>query len=378
MSLANLKGKTEVMLPRKKLAIFMPSLRGGGAEKVMTVIANELVARGHTVDFVLVDAVGEFLSELNPSVNVVNLAQKRQLFCFLAMFRYLKSARPDIVLSALVSTNLIACLFKIIFKGRFRLVLSERAVSSLALRDNKDWPSMLMLQLIRYLYPTANLIIAVSKDVKDDLVSNFHIPESEIRVIYNPVSVDVINKLSLEKFEHEVFDDPDVPVVISAGRLTRQKNFKLLIQAFALARSHRKINLVVLGEGPLLSELKSQVMSLGLDDCVYFPGFVRNPFVWMKRASVFILSSNYEGLPGVLIQALACGCPVVSTDCPGGAHEILAGGKWGCLVPTNNPVILSQAMLESLNESKTTKSVNRAKFFDIKIAIDKYQKALFL
>jgi glycosyltransferase involved in cell wall biosynthesis len=162
---------------------------------------------------------------------------------------------------------------------------------------------------------------------------------------------------------------------LAAGRLTAQKDHYTLIKAFSLLRARRRVRLVILGEGELLDSLQSLAVKLGVADDIAWPGFVENPYTWMKHCSLFVLSSAYEGLPGVLIQAMACGVPVVSTDCPSGPAEILENGRWGRLVPVGDAKALANAMEDTLGEPQHPDVAVRAKAFGVNQALNGYLKA---
>lgn len=365
-----------VEIGNKKLAIFLPTLMGGGAEKVMVTLANEFIERGVDVDLVLAKAEGPYLSEINQRIRVVDLNSKRQFFCLIPLLKYLRKERPSVMLSALSTANIVAVVARLLSRTSFRLVISERAVSSIALKDNRSYQSRVLPFLMRIAYPMADAVIAVAHGVADDLIQNFNVNPVRVKVVYNPVVTAELLDLSKNRFEHESFDGPDISVVLSVGRLTSQKNFNLLIRAFAELTNKRNLCLVILGEGELRQDLEGLAKELGIASKVYFPGFVLNPFMWMRRASVFVLSSDYEGLPGALIQAMACGTPVVSTNCPSGPSEILEDGKWGRLVAVNDSKALSKAIMETLKEKTPPDVKLRAQYFDVKHGADGYQKLL--
>lgn len=176
--------------------------------------------------------------------------------------------------------------------------------------------------------------------------------------------------------EHPWLGEGKPPVILGVGRLTPQKDFSTLIHAFAQVRTVRDCRLVILGEGELRAELEQLVASLGVQDSVQLPGFADNPFAWMSRVRLFVLSSRWEGLPNVLIQAMACGAAVVSTDCPSGPDEILEGGKWGKLVPVGDVEALAEALSENLQVLDVVNSIERAMFFNVENAINAYLRLL--
>jgi glycosyltransferase involved in cell wall biosynthesis len=167
------------------------------------------------------------------------------------------------------------------------------------------------------------------------------------------------------------------PVILGVGRLATQKDFSTLLHAFARVRSQRPARLLILGEGDKRFELEALAQNLGLARDVRLPGYADNPFAYMRRCSVFVLSSAYEGLPTVLIEAMACGAPVVSTDCPSGPAEILEGGRYGCLVPIGDPDAMASAILTILQDAPdTTRTRQRAEMFSIEASVDQYLNLL--
>jgi glycosyltransferase involved in cell wall biosynthesis len=198
--------------------------------------------------------------------------------------------------------------------------------------------------LLRRMYPRADAIVCVSDGVARDLASLTGVPAARMRTVYNPVVTPELLAQAEAIAPHPWLQDGGPPVVLGVGRLVDQKGFATLLEAVARLRRERPLRLLVLGEGRRRGALERQARRLGLGADFALPGFAPNPFAYMARAGVFVLSSVYEGLPGVLIQALACGCPVVSTDCPDGPREILAGGEYGPLVPVGDAAALAAAI----------------------------------
>jgi len=324
------------------LALFLPSLEGGGAEHVMMDLARGFVGRGFQVDLVLASAQGAFLTQVPTGVRVIDLKARRTLTALLPLVGYLRRVRPTALLATLDHANLIALIAKALAVTRTRTVIREANIPSReTTRSHKE---RLLLRLMRYLYPRADALIAVSQGVADDLVTTLGLNPSRVRVIYNPVVTDQLLQQASEPLIHPWFAKGQPPVILGAGRLVLQKDFATLIRAFAGVRRQAHVRLVILGEGELRSELEMLVRELGLQGDVALPGFVDNPFPFMARAAVFALSSAWEGLPNVLIQAMALGTPVVSTDCPSGPREILKGGEYGKLVAVGDDRALAEAI----------------------------------
>jgi glycosyltransferase involved in cell wall biosynthesis len=226
-------------------------------------------------------------------------------------------------------------------------------------------------------YPWADAVIAVSDGVAEQVASLTGMPRERITTIYNPVVTPELLWRSREPVDHPWLAPGQPPVVLGVGKLKIQKGFRTLIRAFARVRAARPARLVILGEGARRRTLEALVDELGLREDVALPGYVENPWAWMSRASVFALSSRWEGLPGALIEAMACGCPVVSTDCPSGPAEILEGGVYGPLVPVGDAGALARAILELLDAPPDPARLRaRAAAFCVDPALERYLEVL--
>lgn len=360
----------------RRLALFLPSLRGGGAERVMVHLARGFAERGFQVDLVLAKAEGPYLAEVPPSVRVVDLRASRVLFSLPGLVRYLRKERPYALLSALNHANVIVCLAHRLARVPSRLVISEHNTLSASRPQNAR--GRLLPWFMRWTYPWADAVIAVSQGVAEDLVRTLGISAERVKVIYNPVVDDDLLTKSKEPLDHPWFTEGAPPVILGVGRLTEQKDFPNLIRAFALVRAQRPARLMILGEGELRPQLEALVHELGLQDDVALPGFVENPYAYMARAAVFVLSSRWEGLGVALIEAMASGTPVVSTDCPSGPREILEDGRWGRLVPVGDVDALAEAIVTTLDETEHPDVAARAKEFNVNYAVENYLKVLLL
>lgn len=358
------------------IAIFVPSLEGGGAERVMVALANGFAVQGLKVDLVLVHAIGPYLAEVSPMVRVVDLGSRRVLFCLPRLVRYLRATRPTAMLSALSHVNVIAILARLIARVPTRLAVSERATYSLQIQHERTLYARILTPLMRWTYPRADVVVAVSQGVADDLERAIGLPTEKIEVAYNPVVTPALLEQADEPLHHPWVAEGEPPVVLGVGRLSGEKDFSTLIKAFAKVHSQQPCRLVILGEGGLRGTLEALVAEKGLSSSVLLPGFVDNPFAWMRRASLFVLSSACEGLPNALIQAMACGTRVVSTDCPSGPMEILEGGRWGRLVPVGDVDAMAAAIADSLDERQSPDVISRAQNFGQAQSIDKYLDAL--
>jgi len=360
------------------IAIYLPSLRGGGAERSLLTLANAFAERGLPVDLVLAKAVGPFLKEVGPGVRLIDLNARGVLASLPGLIRYLRRVRPVSMLSALNHANVIAIWARKLSGVKARLVVSERNTLLHSSENAASWRAWLLQWIMRLAYPGADMVIAVSKGVADDLVSVLGLPKDRVEVIYNPVVGPELIKGSEKILDHPWFSLGEPPVILAAGRLHAQKDYPTLVQAFAAVRQKRMARLMILGEGEARGMLEKMIAQLGISEDVQLRGFVDNPFPYMREASAFVLSSRWEGLPGVLIQAMACGAPVVSTDCPSGPHEILEGGKWGKLVRVGDVDAMSRAIIDTLDDANHPDVVTRARDFGVEQATERYTSALGL
>lgn len=354
----------------ERIAFFLPDLRIGGAEHMMAVIASALAQRGYKVDFVLVKAEGGYLETLDSKVKVVDLKCASTYTCLPALNRYLRSVKPEVMISALDLTNLFALIARKLSRQPKRIFIRLDNTQSQIKRN--PIKKVLERMLVNAFYPLADGIIAVSKAVADDFVQYMHKRPEHLTTIYNPILNKGIYEKMKEPLAHAWFTDKQIPVILGIGRLSPQKNFELLINAFAKVHEKRQVRLMILGEGPEREPLEKLVKALGLAEDIALPGVVSNPYQYLTNADLFVLSSSYEGLPTVLVEAMACGCPVVSTDCPSGPREILDGGRYGRLVPVGDIQSLADAMLRSLDEDKPAADPAWFKQFDENLIVDQY------
>ena len=230
---------------------------------------------------------------------------------------------------------------------------------------------------MRLTYRSADTIIAVSNGVADDLSTMLKLKRNQINVIYNPVVSEHLIKNSREPVDHPWLTSNKVPVILGVGRLTEAKNFNALIHAFSIVVASIPARLIILGEGEQRDSLETIIDQLNLADQVDLPGFTNNPYPYMRCADLFVLSSIWEGLPTVLIEALSCGTKVVSTDCPSGPREILENGKWGTLVPVNNAEELANAMIFSLEHASHFPDPQSWEHYTVKNSLSQYNKFIF-
>jgi glycosyltransferase involved in cell wall biosynthesis len=377
---------------RAHLALYLFGLSGGGAQRRTVTLANAFAERGHRVDLVLVKEQGPLRPQVSPRVNVLELSRfgapglstrtPRRVGMLLAapaLVRYLRSERPAVMLSAASHMHLAALLAHRLAGVETRLVLrasnhlSRESLGETRERRFAPW-------LARRSYARADVTIAVSESVARDMHRAAGIPLEKITTIHNPVVTAELLERAEAPLEHPWFGAGQPPVVLGVGRLVAQKDFPTLLRAFARVRAERPARLLLLGEikkAKRYRALQELIAELGVADDVRLEGFVSNPLPYMKRSAVFALSSAWEGLPGALIEAMACGCPVVSTDCPGGSAEILQQGALGPLVPVGDDAALADAILALMDEPTDPERLKaRAAEFSLDASVDRYLEVL--
>ncbi|MEM7049135.1 MAG: glycosyltransferase [Acidobacteriota bacterium] len=358
--------KPPLATPPLEVWLFRPTMGHGGADRVTLTLLQHLDRRRFRPTLVLMQRSGPFLEGIPEDVPVLSLDAPRLVSAVRPLAALLRNpppaGPPDLLFSTASGTNLVVTLLPRHLRRRFGLMLSER--STLQRDDRAAWKNRLLLFAKSRLYGRAQRIAAVSAGIADDLVARTGFPRQRIDVVFNPVVSDSLHQRASETVAEpwlaEADDDDGPQVILAAGRLVPVKDYGNLLAAFArLQRERPRARLVVLGEGPERTTLEAQAEALGIADVVKLPGFVDNPFAWMSRATVFALSSRFEGLPGVLIQAMACGAAAVSTDCPTGPSEIIRDGENGLLVPVSDPAALATAVGRLLDDAELRRRLSR-------------------
>lgn len=378
-------------LPPLHIALYFSGLAGGGAQRRMLNLAGAFVHRGHRVDAVVARSDGPFRSGVPAGVRIVDVdcaaarlpgitARRglRVLATTAALADYLRRERPDVVLSTSNPANLALLTARRLAGSDVPVVASVNVnLSAATTARGRLWPPLLRLAL-RKAYPRADRIVAISQGVARDLRENFGIDDRRIAVIANPVDVESARIAASARLDHPWLAPASPPLLLAVGKLSLQKDFATLLHAFAEVRRRREANLVILGEGSERARLEQLAARLDVSGCVALPGFVDNPFAWMARASVFVLSSAWEGFSNALAEALACGCAVVSTDCPSGPAELLDYGRFGPLVAVGDSQALASAILAVLAQPRDRAAQQaRAAEFGIDAAADRYLATLY-
>lgn len=354
------------------LSIVIPSFAGGGAERVMIRVANEMTERNLSVDLVVATSIGPLRKLVDPSVNVIDLDASRQLGAIVPLSRYFSERKPSSVLSAMPATNCIVALSLRLSQHSARHVMSERNLPAMQNHVGKV-NRVLIPILTKWFYPRADLITTVSDEVRSNLLASHpKIDPSKIISVYNPAPD--IDKQSLRP-DHPWFDvSENIPVFTAIGRLNRQKDYPTLIKAFARVVRTTPARLVILGDGSLKAELEILAKDLHVFDQIDMTGFVNNPQSFLRYSHTYVMSSVFEGMPNSLIEALALNKRIVCTRCPGGPIEVLEDGKLGHMVPVGDIDCFASAMLESLQApSPTNADMQR---FSKKTIFDTWQAGL--
>ena len=341
-------------LPR--LAVFRVAMGQGGADRVTLTLLKGL-AESFDVTLVLVRRAGEWLDDVPAGCTIVSLDAGRLRHAARPLAAYLRRAEPDVTLSLDSGGNVPAVLAHRLAGRPGRLVLSER---NILFNGGRTPRRLLEVILKRSLYRFADRVLVVSAGVQADLLRYLRLPPERVRVVFNPVVDESIAAQAAAPVDHPWFAGGP-PVIMTAGRLVPQKDQMTLLRAFAVLRARTPARLLVLGDGPMRDRLEAEVHRLGVQADVCFSGFDKNPFRFMARSAVFALSSRNEGLPGVLIQAMACGAAVVATDCHSGPAEIIdAPGVNGLLVPVGDPAALADALGRLLLDDRARKAMAEA------------------
>ncbi|MCE5253300.1 MAG: glycosyltransferase [Actinomycetia bacterium] len=359
----------------RTISVFIPSLAGGGAERVMVNLCNGFIQRGYEVDMVLLERSGPYLADMSPEVRVVDLKKSSVRAGVLPLAHYLRSASPDVMFSALDHANLGALIARLVARGSTRVIPTVHT-SHMVPGRKSSFHETALVPLLRWLYPSADAIVGVSQGVAEDVAVRFRVPRPKVRLIYNPVITPRMHLLAVEPVDHPWLENQEVPVVVAVGRLTAAKDYPTLLAAARLLRQRRAVRLLILGEGEERPNLERLVESLGLGEDVSLPGFVDNPFRYVARASAFVLSSAWEALPTALIEALALGIPIVSTACQNGPAEILQGGRFGRLVPVGDADALADAIDQAIGSPPVEIPTEVLEPFTVDGALDRYESLL--
>ena len=329
-----------------KILMFIPTLGGGGAERVVVNLLKGLDKKKFIISLVVANIKNEaFLDQVPSEVKLVNLDKNSTKFSIIPLAQVIKKSSPDLIISHMSHANIAVWFALKLSTIPTKIIMTEHSIAS---KNNKIGKTTRFL--MKRIYWRADKIVAVSKGVASDLTSLLKLDRQKVETIYNPIVYPEIYSYSKENIDNHLLINKAVLYIISVGSFKEAKDYPTLLRAFRLVRERIDARLLILGEGPLKMELTRLAQDLGIVDSVEFLGFQQNPYKYMRNADLFVLSSAWEGFGNAIVEAMACGCPVVSTDCMSGPREILGDGEFGLLTPVGNADALAQSMLRILTQ----------------------------
>lgn len=356
---------------KKKIAIFLPNLSGGGAEKVFVSLSAAFVERGFAVDMILIQKQGQLLDTLDDRVRVIDINSKKIRGSFAPLVKYLKNNNPEILIAVMWPLTVLATVAFRLSGCQGRVIVSDHTTLSLATASYSKPRKRVLAQTIKWIYPLADIRLAVSNGVAADIKQLSGLADTKFNVIHNPIDIHMHSEEAQNTTTNRFR-------VINVGSLRRQKNQALLIKAFAKLLQEVEAELVIVGEGELRGDLEQLIAQLHLEDYVTLTGFKKDVAAEYKQADLFVLSSDCEGFGNVIVEAMSAGVPVVCTDCQSGPREILAGGRYGTLVPIGDANALAKAMLESLQQPHDGQALRaRAADFSLEKIAGQYLDVIF-
>lgn len=360
----------------KKISFILASLNVGGVEKNTLRLIKGFLDRGYSVDLLVVRNEGMYKEQLDRRINLIALNKKRISHSFFKIISYFKKNKPAALISAKDYVNIVVILASLLSGTKVKIITSTRTQVSIELSTQNKIIRLLNIFLMKVTYPFAAHLVAVSKGVADDLASLIGLDSRKIHVVYNPIIDDEIH-VKKDIIVDNLRNQSDEYILVSAGRLVVQKDYPTLLKAIKLVSKKKDVKLIILGEGDQRKKIEGMIHQLELSDKVYLKGNVSNPYPYMKEADLFVLSSKWEGFGNVIVEALAVGTPVVSSDSPSGPSEILEGGKYGVLVPVENPELLARGIIEGLDKDWDIEVlINRSNEFSVERAVSSYIKLI--
>jgi glycosyltransferase involved in cell wall biosynthesis len=335
----------------ERLALFLPTMDDGGAERVMLHLADSFARRGHPVDLVVGIPGGPLDSQVPRSARLVDLGARRTVGALPSLARYLQREQPFALLSTLEHANLLSVWARQITRSRTRVFLREARVLQPEIGE-AGLRLRVLHGLMRVFYRAADGVIAVSQSVARSLSDGIGLPPERIRTIYNPILNSALPEKAAAPLDHPWFAPGAPPVILAVGRLSPEKDYPTLLRAFARVRAKRDARLAILGEGPERGKIQELIRELALTSNALLLGYDHNPFRYMQRATIFALTSKIEGLPGAMIQAMACGCRVIATASQGGVLEILDGNPLARCAAVGDVARLAEGMIALYDGAK--------------------------
>jgi glycosyltransferase involved in cell wall biosynthesis len=355
------------------ITLYLPSLQIGGAERVMVNLATAMAARGTDVQLMVHHLVGGLIAEVRDHVPLKVLSGERMRRAFLPLCRFLLDDPPSCMVTALEEVNVATLLARLLTRAPTRIVVTVHSTLSSILEESRG--TRRLAPLVRLLYRRADVVVAVSEGVRRDLVLHWGVGADRVRVIYNPVVGHRLFAQAREATGEPAFEQARGRRIVAVGRLVPVKRFDLLVRALAIVRRDHPAELFLVGDGSERQRLEQLARDEGVADMVHFLGERINPHPFLSAADTVVLSSDYEGLGAVLIEALAFGVPIVSTDCPSGPSEVLDGGRYGVLVPPGNAPALAAGIMQQLRAPIAYDAREASARFSIDRAVEAYLDA---
>ena len=355
------------------IAIFSPTISAGGSEKVLAMLASGFVGKGHPVErLVAHQRERQVCNDSTGNVLARGLGARRVLGTIGPLAKLLKNERPRCLLSSLTYANIVAIVAVLLSRSSVPVIVREAINVSAYAKLSSSRRNRILPWLVRLFYRHADVVIAPSEGVRDDLVRNLGVRSDKVKVIYNPVDTDAVKKASSLPLDHPWFRNKTVPIVVSVARLDESKDFETLVEAASIVNARQVVHFVVVGDGPERNRIESLIVEHGVNEVMHLVGHQNNPYRFIKQADLFVHASRAEGLPNVVIEALVLGQRIVSTDCPSGPREILEDGKHGRLVPMRDPSSMAIAILDALGSRDNVDYVLAVRRFSLERVIESY------
>ncbi len=359
---------------KTRIGLFFAS--DAGIQRIMVNIANGLTNLGYRVDLIMPEIKGQYLIDLSPDVKLFDLNTRNPINVLNNLRKYLKTTKPNLLLCADQHINIAAAIARPLSGVKFSLIITQHNPLGILKHDFR-WFVRILPLFARIFFPLADQIVVISQGLVREIATVIQQPPERLRVIYNPVITSHVFQRAAESPPHPWLNNKNKPVILGAGRLTQQKDFFTLIKAFRLLKSNLDARLLIIGEGEDRPQLENLIRQLNLQEDVCLANHQENPYTYMKNSDIFVLCSIWEGFGNVLVEAMAVGTPVISTDCESGPAEILEQGKYGQLVPIQNPLALSEAILTTLTHPIPSHILKvRAMDFSLSPIMSQYEQLL--
>jgi glycosyltransferase involved in cell wall biosynthesis len=366
-----------------KITFLMPSAETGGSEKNILKLLRNLNSKNFQKSLLLQKKKGDLLEEISPDVLVKELGSLFSIFTIFSLIKYFREEKPDILVSIFPRLNVVNVLAKILSNSKAKIIISVRSTNSQLFKysaykiSHKLMSQFIMPSLVKFFYKRADLIICVSQGVADD-ISKVIGNKANIKVIYNPVIDNSIIRLAKEPMADIGIKNKFIPIILTVGRLTKAKDYATLLKAFSIVFKSNPAYLLIVGEGEERKKIENLVEKLEISKNVLLLGLQNNPLKYIDKADVFVLSSVLEGFPNVLVEAMACGVPVVSTDCQSGPNEIIENGKSGFLVQVADEKKMANAIIKLLEDKELRKNFSeegkkRAHYFSAEKSVKEFE-----